>query len=63
MDTGGREQQLAAARKFREQWRAVDARRPRNRSAKTCQGGGFTVMATSRGPVTVPCVCCGGGAS
>ncbi|WP_157877158.1 hypothetical protein [Streptomyces odonnellii] len=63
MSTPGREQQQAAVAEFRARWRAVAARRPERRRTGRCQGNGIVTMATSQGPVTVPCLCCGGGAS
>lgn len=56
------EQQWAAVAEFKIVKARVVARRPeRKRKGPRCHGPGFTVMVTPKGPVTVPCGCCGGG--
>ncbi|MFJ4873790.1 hypothetical protein ACIP93_01015 [Streptomyces sp. NPDC088745] len=57
------EQQRAAIAQFKSiKQRAASGRtKPKHRPG--CPGRGFVVMAAATGPVTVPCVCCGGGGS
>ncbi|SFD12378.1 hypothetical protein [Streptomyces aidingensis] len=59
----GPEQRSAAAAEMRARLHQVKKKRRKPQPGRGwCPGGGVTVMATKDGPVSIPCLCCGGGA-
>ncbi|MFJ2111237.1 hypothetical protein ACIOEX_04810 [Streptomyces sp. NPDC087850] len=54
------ESRMAAVRKCQLLWRTIKTQRVAGR--RQCAGPGPTVMVTSTGPVTIPCLRCGAGA-